>query len=128
MNKHLKVQEILEKVLIGIDWKQSLVHDFHPQYRQWVDGKELNYQEFCAHIHWLRNQAHITSITFDQLLCQQETVFSCHNVSGYKINGHQFTIRVMALFEFLNEQIIRTNEMSCVIKGDAANRNLAKGY
>lgn len=123
-----RVQQILGRVLTRADWQLALTQDFHPEYRQWVDGKELDYRAFCAHIHWLRSQVKISEIGSEQLICQQQKVFSCHRVAGEKADGSRFSIRVLALFQFEAERIIRTDEMSCVLSGDDSAKRLAQSY
>jgi predicted SnoaL-like aldol condensation-catalyzing enzyme len=59
-------------------------HYFHPEYKQYVDGKELNYEQFVAHMKAVKNSAKKAKVTFKHLIAEGNRVCSVHIAEGTK--------------------------------------------
>lgn len=97
---------------------------FSENYVQYVDGKKLNYPEFKEHMSALKSALKSGNITFKYMLAEVNKVATIHIASGVKKNGQNISIQVNALFLIENEKITLCDELTHLIEGDEADRDI----
>jgi hypothetical protein len=102
---------------------------FAPEYQQWADGEQLNYDGFVQHAQALANRIQqgysFDTFTIHEVVGEGERFVSRHSFTGTNAEGIPFTLLVLALFEMREGRFIRCWELSHVQGGDAVDRSLA---
>ncbi|MDI6539872.1 nuclear transport factor 2 family protein [Pantoea ananatis] len=97
---------------------------FDKSYMQWVDGKNLGYDEFVDHIAFLKSHTKSMKVNVLATAEEQNTVFTQHQVLVEKSTGEESLIEVFARFVFAEGKIIRCEELTRQLKGDPSDRDL----
>lgn len=97
---------------------------FHPEYIQHVDGKTINYDQFIQHIQALKAAVKQVKIVFEQLVTEGQTVCSNHYAHVTKADGSQSKTKVIAFLTFKDNQLIRCDELTHLLQGDAEDKDL----
>lgn len=98
---------------------------FHVDYKQYVDGKTLNYQAFVEHMLAVKKTICNSKITFDHLISENNSVCSVHTAEGTKTSGEKIKFKVIAYFEVQDEKIILCDELSHMVEGNESDRDIA---
>lgn len=97
---------------------------FSPNYVQYVDGKRLNYHDFVDHMKALKSTLKSAKITFKYMVVEGDKIATVHMAEGIKKDGKFVESQVNALFQIKNRKIVLCDELTHLIKGDEADRNL----
>lgn len=123
------VQEAFRDVFENDKFSEKVISKyFHPEYKQYVDGKELNYKQFLDHMKHLKEAIYSAKINFHHLISENNGVCSVHTASGLKHNGTSVKAKVIAYFEIKDERIVLCDELSYMIEGDEQDRDLASRH
>jgi len=96
-------------------------------YLQIVDGHQINYSDFIAHILKQRKIIKDVSFNFIYLVEEEDCVASLHRVQATKTDGNKKVIsEVHAFFQFKNGMLISCNERTKVIQGTDDDEDLGR--
>ena len=100
-----------------------------PEFQQWSDGEELDYDAFTQHMQALGKRMKqgysFDSFIVDQTITEGNTFVSRHRVQGKTPEGLPFTVFVLAIFEIRNGKFIRCWELSHTEGGSKVDQSLA---
>jgi predicted SnoaL-like aldol condensation-catalyzing enzyme len=91
---------------------------FSNEYKQNVNGKNLGFADFRAHISHLYEVTESIKVEIQQLLEENNVVFSRHKVTSVMKNGDEATFLVFAEFEIVNNKIQSCIELTHLLDGD----------
>jgi len=97
---------------------------FAPGYVQAVDGKLLDRGDFLDHVRALKSVLASGSVTLEKVIASGSTIASNHVVNARKKTGESVQMKVLAFFEIKNGLVQRTDELTYLIRGAAADRDL----
>ena len=101
---------------------------FADDYRQTVDGKSLDYQQFVSHMALLKQITRRMTLRVQALAAQGNSVLSHHRVEVEKCDGARSEIQVMAHFTLCDGKIIACDELTRQLSGEHADRDLGGRY
>lgn len=97
---------------------------FAPNYVQHVDGKTLQFEEFLTHVGFLRRATKSLRFEVIDALYTDGLLADRHRVHIVKDNGETAEAEVLAFLRIEDGRIVELNELTQVIRGDAADRAL----
>jgi hypothetical protein len=102
---------------------------FAPEYQQWSDGEQLDYQGFVQHMQALsirKKQGYaFENFIIDETVTEGNTFVSRHRMIGKTPGGQPFTVKVLAIFEIHDGQFTRCWELSHTEGGSDVDKSLA---
>jgi ketosteroid isomerase-like protein len=127
-NKSL-LRQMFQEVFAGTDLDETLIRRyFSENYTQTVDGETLGFGEFLQHMLVLKQATKSLSVRFKTLIQEDNVVFSNHFVSGVTVEGRSVEAHVMAEFRFQKGKIISCDELTRVVSGSEADRDLGSRH
>ena len=97
---------------------------FHPDYRQYVDGVELYYAGFVAHMKAQQKVVAEMNVSFKNIVQEGNTVFTNHVVDILKKDGGRVKIHLLAEFTIKDGKIIRCDELTRLVSGNEEDRDI----
>jgi len=97
---------------------------FHRDYRQYVDGKELDYAGFVAHMKAQQNVVAKMNIYFKNIIQEDNIVFTNHVVDIWKKDGGKIKIHVIAQFTMKDGKVIGCDELTHLISGNEEDKDI----
>lgn len=97
---------------------------FHPDYRQIVGDTELDRDGFATHVSAQKEAVSETKVTWEHLVEEGDSVASVHIIDAVKRDGSTMAEKVIAYWEFEDDRIIRCDELTHLLSGSAADRDL----
>ncbi len=97
---------------------------FAPNYVQHVDGKTLRFDEFLTHVAFLRSATKSLRFEVIDAVYTQGLLADRHRVHIVKESGETAEAEVLAFLRIENGRIVELNELTQVIRGEAADREL----
>jgi hypothetical protein len=97
---------------------------FSKDYRQYVDGKELDLKGFYQHIKVQKETLAAVHIEFKTIAQENEIVFTNHLVHIKTKEGRMAIVHVIAEFHLYNNKIIYCNELTRLLRGDERERDV----
>ena len=94
-------------------------------YIQSADGHTLNYQGFLTHVEGLHSAMKSIHFTFEQLVAEGNVVATHHIAHGIKKDGRSVKTEFFAFFTLKNHKIVRCAEVSRMLIGTTADKNLS---
>lgn len=114
------------QVLANVHAKTS---DFSPyiadSYMQIADGHTLNHQDFLKHAQNLHSTMRSIKFTFKEIVAENDVVATHHLAEGVKQDGQKVITELFAFFTVKDNKIVRCEEVSRMIVGSDADRNLS---
>lgn len=125
MNNMNFVQQALTSVLGKEIGSVAVIEQyFSPNYIQIVDGKQIDYDEFVAHLKVLKEATNSITITIKSIAEGQNCVHTQHIAHAEKKNGEVSEFEVFACFHLLDGKIIRCEELTRMISGAKSDGDL----
>ncbi len=102
------------------DVRQVIQASFHADYKQSINGVELNRSEYIEHV--LEQRRNLDSVTFryNKHSSEDNKLFAAYHVSAKNLNGESLEAEVIADFEFLDDMLYRINGKVSILHGDPA--------
>ncbi|WP_176193272.1 nuclear transport factor 2 family protein [Salmonella enterica] len=97
---------------------------FSDEYQQQVDGKCIDYKGFIAHMELLKKLTCSINVSVLAIAAKNNDVLTHHRVYVEKKNGSRSVIDVLAHFTLRDNLIIRCEELTRQLEGDADDRDL----
>ncbi|WP_119328244.1 nuclear transport factor 2 family protein [Cysteiniphilum halobium] len=129
LNKKEQLVQIFKTILEKDGFNEADIYKyFHPNYIQYVDNKILRFDEFIAHIKVLKATVSQVTIDFDHLIEEGNKVSSVHYVKAKKANGVMVKAKVIAMFQFKEDQLVMCDELTYLISGEASDADLGSRH
>lgn len=97
---------------------------FSADYRQQVDGKVLNYEQFERHMAWLKRQTRRMTLEVIAAAQQGEAVLTHHVVEVENRDDTRSRVRVLAHFTVREGRICACDELTELLTGASGDRDL----
>jgi hypothetical protein len=123
-NKQLIKDAFSQVVGSTIADEKVIANFFHPEYKQYVDGVELNYSDFVQHMIAQKGVIRNAVVNFRNIVAEDELVFTNHEVVATKNDGSIIKAHILAEFTIADGKIIRCDELTHVIQGSDEDRNI----
>lgn len=121
MDSHIPlISGALEAVITSPEYNEKILETFFaPNYHQTVNGIELDYTQFVAHLSQLRQLTTAMELNILAIAQQEDKVLTHHLVDVSKKNGGHALTEVFASFTVDNGLIIGCQELTRLIEGQA---------
>lgn len=123
------VKEAFSKVLMDpVFDKEMIARYFDVSYRQFVDGKELNYEQFVAHMALVKQRTTRLEFLYNTVIEEGNIVFTNHVVTATKPDGTVASTHLIAEFHIENGKITYCSELSRLLSGPDEDRDLGSAH
>ncbi|MEZ7138006.1 nuclear transport factor 2 family protein [Komagataeibacter sp. SM21] len=95
-----------------------------PDYRQFVDGREMTLDDLRVHTHALRNALGALEIDIQHVVCEDDKAATVHVARATRRSGEQSLIKVIAFYQFREGRICLVDELTHVLEGSGSDRAL----
>lgn len=112
---------VLEDINAG---EEQIKRYFHPDYYQWVDGHELNFDGFVQHMKAQKKRIKRLSINFESLIEDGDKLATIHHVDATTIDEHPVKGMVIAHFTVKDNRLIRCVELTNISHGREEDKDL----
>jgi ketosteroid isomerase-like protein len=123
-----EAREFLQKVFANMFDPQtaaeSLSEFFATDYVQDADGAQLNFNGFIDHARVLKNTFRSDHVRFEEILVDGPKIADVHIVDARKADGDTIRVKVIALYTLENGEIVRVDELTHLLKGAEADRDI----
>lgn len=117
--------EVLENQNASIETYEKY---FAKDYIQHVDGKTINYAQFVAHMTALKSSVQNIRVDFKRIIAENNNIISIHHVHATKQDGNQIEAKVIAHFQLRDDKIILCDELTHLLKGEHADKDLGSRH
>lgn len=115
------VREMLHQIIENKVYDEQLIATyFSPQYVQVVNDTVLDFEGFKQHIKKLKEVVHTIRLEILQTGEGKDCVFTKHKVEVLLKDQSTHTYKVMAEFLFQEGKIIRCEELTYLVEGEAS--------
>jgi ketosteroid isomerase-like protein len=97
---------------------------FTPDYVQNADGKVLHRPAFIDHVRVLKAALQNGTATLEKVIVGGATIATLHRIDAHKRTGETVQVKVHAFFEIEHGLIRRTEELTHLLAGAEADRDL----
>lgn len=119
------VLDALQKVVAAPQHQPTLIAKlFSADYRQQVDGKTLDYMQFVQHMALLKQLTRSMTLEMVAIAGQDDSVLTHHRVRVEKRDGSLSLVKVLAHFTVRDGKICACDELTQLLEGDRADRDL----
>lgn len=119
------VLDTLQQVIASPEHRPTqLAARFSAGYRQQVDGKVLNFEQFEQHMALLKRQTRRMTLSVIAAVEQGEAVLTHHLVEVEKRDGSRSCVRVLAHFTVREGRICACDELTELLTGAPGDRDL----
>ena len=121
-------RQFLEKVFANMFDPQaaaeSLSEFFSTDYVLDADGARLDFNAFIDHARVLKNTFTSGHVRFEEILVDGPKIADVHIVEATKANGDTIRVKVIALYILEKGKIVRVHELTHLLKGVDADRDM----
>jgi ketosteroid isomerase-like protein len=89
-----------------------------------VDGESLCFNGFIEHARALKTSLRHDCATIERLVVDGHTIADIHLIDAEKTNGDKIRVKVIAFFTVKDGKIVRVDELTHLLEGDEADRDL----
>ncbi|MEL5471037.1 nuclear transport factor 2 family protein [Serratia nevei] len=119
------VLDTLQQVVASPEHRPTqLAARFSADYRQQVDGKVLNFEQFEQHMRLLKRQTRRMTLSVIAAAERGEAVLTHHLVEVEKRDGSCSRVRVLAHFTVREGRICACDELTELLAGSPGDRDL----
>ena len=119
------IKRVFEDVIEDIHADETVISQyFSPLYMQYADGHVLNYDEFIQHMLVQKRLLETVKVTIERCIVEKNKICTIHRVDAVKKNGNSLAVRVIAYFEVEEGKITLCDELTYLLKGEGADKNI----
>ncbi|OSN03254.1 nuclear transport factor 2 family protein [Lonsdalea iberica] len=118
------IDALQETINNPVHSEEKIAVYFSSDYRQQVDGKHLNYDEFVKHMALLKTKTQRMTVSLLSIVAEGDTVFTHHQVNVEKSKGGNSLFEVLAHYRLSSDQIVSCQELTRMISGENGDRDL----
>lgn len=104
--------------------QETYARYFAPEYIQRVDGKEFGFTGFVEHMKALKEATETIKISYQHLIAEGDKVCSVHVAHALKKDGEKVEVKVISVCQIKDGRIVLVDELTHLVSGDAADRDL----
>ena len=104
--------------------EQTISQYFSPHYIQYVDGHQLNYNDFVQHMIVQKSLLDSVDVSIEHCVVEGNAICTVHKVDAIKKNGEKIAVKVIAYFEVDNGKIILCDELTYLLTGHEKDQNI----
>ncbi|WP_133128897.1 nuclear transport factor 2 family protein [Legionella nagasakiensis] len=104
--------------------EKTIAAFFSKDYRQWVDGHELDYQDFIQHIQAQKKRVATVSIDFKSMIAENDKVATVHLIDAITREGAPVRGKVIAQFTIKNKKIVACEELTFLHEAQEKDKDL----
>lgn len=104
--------------------EQAISHFFHKDYKQYVDGVQIDFNGFVQHMKSQKKVIESISVSFRNIIAEEDTVFTNHDVAIQKNSGGVIRVHVLAEFTISEGKIIRCDELTRMEEGNTEDHDI----
>lgn len=129
LNNKQIIQDAFRDVIENTSAGEEMISQyFSKDYRQFVDGKQLNYDQFVAHMKAQKLAIKSVKVSFENMLSDGDKVSTVHIVDAVKKDGSIIKVKVIAMFQIDQGKIMLCDELTYFIKGNDVDRDLGSRH
>lgn len=114
------VNYVLDNMDPNMDYSKYVSKDFvNP-----IDGNKFNYEQWVAHQKHIKSSLKSMKATFDLMVAEGNHVAAIFRVHLIKKDGSELEVKDMGFFEIKNHKIVYVEELTRLIKGNEADKNI----
>lgn len=98
------------------------------KYIQYVDGKELRFEQFVEHIKKQKEVIESIKVDFISMVEENNIVFTNHIVSINKKDNSFVKVKVIAEFIIENEKLVKCDELTLLLNGSSEDKDLGSRH
>ena len=98
------------------------------KYIQYVDGKELRFEQFVEHIKKQKEVIESIKVDFISMVEENNIVFTNHIVSINKKDNSFVKVKVIAEFIIENEKLVKCDELTFLLNGSSEDKDLGSRH
>ncbi|MDN5088504.1 hypothetical protein [Aliarcobacter butzleri] len=98
------------------------------KYIQYVDGKELRFEQFVEHIKKQKEVIESIKVDFISMVEENNIVFTNHIVSIKKKDNSFVKVKVIAEFIIENEKLVKCDELTYLLNGSSEDKDLGSRH
>ncbi|WP_312992194.1 hypothetical protein [Chryseobacterium flavum] len=119
------IRQVFTDILENPVFDHKLIeHYFSKDYVQSVDRIQLNYEEFILHIKKLKEKVIVQKIDIINYAERENTIFTNHMARSVLKDGSTVVHKVMAEFTIQENKIIKCDELTLLVEGKPAEKDL----
>lgn len=89
-----------------------------------IDGNVFNYKQWVVHQKHIKSLVQSMTPVFDEMVAEGNSVAAIYHINIIKNNGDKLVVKDMAFFKIENNKVMYCEELTRLIKGDKANKNI----
>jgi hypothetical protein len=94
-------------------------------YIEHIDGKTFNFKQWLHHMNGLKAMMKSYTLTFDEIVAEGDQIATSYVVHATKKDNSKLAIRINAIFKIKNHKMIYCNELTHLLKGSEAEKDIA---
>lgn len=119
------IEKVFKEVIENLEADENTISQyFSPHYMQYVDGQQLNYEDFVQHMMVQKSLLISVKATIQQCVVEGNTLCTVHKIEAIKKNGNKIIVKVIAYFEIEAGKIIVCDELTYLLKGEDVDKNI----
>jgi len=123
------LKKIFSDIFEADNFDEKVIHKyFHLEYKQHVDGKILNFDQFVDHMKAIKDTLDSVKIYFEHLIEENDSVCSVHYAEGKKKDGNIVKAKVIAFFKFEQDKLILCDEMTHLVEGNTEDEDMGSRH
>jgi len=89
-----------------------------------IDGNVFNYQQWVTHQKHIKSMVKSMTPTFDWMVADGDNVAAIYHIAIIKNNGDKLTVKDLAFFKIKNNKVVYCEELTRLVKGNEADKNI----
>ncbi|MCG3696612.1 hypothetical protein L5F39_03185 [Aliarcobacter butzleri] len=118
-------KNVLQKQSVDIEIIKKYISE---KYIQYVDGKELRFEQFVEHIKKQKEVIESIKVDFISMVEENNIVFTNHIVSINKKDNSFVKVKVIAEFIIENEKLVKCDELTFLLNGSSEDKDLGSRH
>lgn len=119
------LKEGFQSVVTSQTFNEDLIAKyFSKNYKQVVDGQELDYDGFCEHMKAQKASLKSVEVDFTTIVQENHILFTNHLVHVVTNEDRRATLQVIAEFHLWDDKVQYCSELTHMLSGDPRERDL----
>jgi hypothetical protein len=114
------VNYALENMDPNMDYSKYVSKDFI----NLIDGNKFDYEQWVVHQKHIKSSLKSMKATFDSMVAESNHVAAIFRVHLIKKDGSELEVKDMGFFKIKNHKIVYVEELTRLIKGNEADKNI----
>lgn len=94
------------------------------KYVEHINGKIFNFDQWLHHMSGLKAMMKSYELSFDEILVDNDKIATSYIVHATKQDGTELDVRVIAIFKIKDQKMVYCDELTYLLNGPAADKDL----